>query len=107
MKTTKLTVLVMAIAVALFLILPSLSWGEDAAATFKAKCAVCHGADGKKLAKADFSSDKVQKASDADLVDMILNGGKEKKATHAFGAKGISEDQAKALASYAKEIGKK
>ena len=45
MKTTKLVVLVMTIAVALFILIPSLSWAEDGAALYKAKCAMCHGAD--------------------------------------------------------------
>jgi cytochrome c553 len=46
MKTTKLVMLVMTIAVALFLLIPNLSWAaDDGATTFKAKCAMCHGAD--------------------------------------------------------------
>lgn len=44
--TTKLALLVATIAVALFVLIPNLSWAEDGAAIFKAKCAACHGADG-------------------------------------------------------------
>jgi cytochrome c5 len=44
MKTTKLVMLVMTIAVALFILIPNLSWAEDGAALYKAKCAACHGA---------------------------------------------------------------
>jgi mono/diheme cytochrome c family protein len=53
----------------------------DGAADFKAKCAACHGPDGKgdtamgkKLGLKDLSSDEVQKMSDADLSGIITNG---------------------------------
>ena len=47
---------------------------QDAAATYKSKCAMCHGADGKKAAGHDLSSADVQKKSDADLAAVIANG---------------------------------
>ena len=46
MKTTKLAALVATIAIALFILIPNLSWAEDGAGLYKAKCAACHGADG-------------------------------------------------------------
>jgi cytochrome c553 len=47
MKTTKLIMLVMTIAVALFILIPNLSWAADDGATlYKAKCPACHGPDG-------------------------------------------------------------
>ncbi len=104
MKMTKLVILIVMIAVALFLILPSLSWAaDDGAALYKTKCAACHGADlaGKPAAKIpSLVSDDAKKASDADLTDMIANGGKDKKAMHAFGAKGVTPDQVKMIVSY-------
>src|SRR6476646_4318368 len=104
MKITKLVILIVMIAVALFLILPNLSWAADDGATiFKAKCAACHGADlaGKPAAKApSLVSDEAKKASDADLSDAIANGGKAKKPMHAFANKGMSEDQIKMVVSY-------
>ena len=111
MKTTKLVILIVAIAVALFLILPSLSWAaDDGASIFKTKCAACHGADlaGKPAAKApSLVSDDAKKASDADLTDMIANGGKDKKAMHAFANKGVTPDQIKMVVSYIREQQKK
>ena len=110
MKTTKLVILIVAIAVALFLILPNLSWADDGATLFKAKCAMCHGADltGKPAAKApSLVSDDAKKASDADLTDMIASGGKEKKAMHAFANKGVTPDQIKMVVSYIREQQKK
>jgi len=53
----------------------------DGAADYKAKCAMCHGADGKgdtsmgKMMKIrDLSSADVQSQSDADLNGIITNG---------------------------------
>ena len=110
MKITKLVILIVAIAVALFLILPNLSWADDGATVFKAKCAMCHGVDlaGKPTAKApSLVSDDAKKASDADLTDMIANGGKDKKAMHAFASKGVTPDQIKMVVSYIREQQKK
>ncbi len=98
------------VAIALFLVLPNLSWAQ--ADVYKAKCAGCHGPDGKgtavgqKMGAPAFSSAKVQKASDADLADFIENGGPQKKASHAFGNKGVSSAEAQKLATYVKSLGK-
>ena len=111
MKMTKLVLLIVAIALALFLILPNLSWAaEEGATLYKAKCAACHGADlgGKPAAKApSLVSDDAKKASDADLTDAIANGGKEKKAMHAFANKGVTPDQVKMVIAYIRDTQKK
>ena len=53
----------------------------DGAATFKAKCAMCHGADGagqttmgKNLGLKDLGSADVQKLSDAELTKITSDG---------------------------------
>jgi mono/diheme cytochrome c family protein len=111
MKTTKLVILIVMIAVALFLIVPNLSWAaDDGAAIYKTKCAACHGADlaGKPTAKIpSLVSDDAKKASDADLTDAIANGGKDKKAMHAFANKGVTPDQVKMVISYIRDAQKK
>jgi len=110
MKTTKLAILVLTIAVALFILVPSLSWAEDGAALYKTKCAACHGADGagKPAAKIpSLVSDEAKKKSDADLTDMIANGGPNKKAMHAFAAKGMTADQIKAVVAAVRDMQKK
>jgi cytochrome c6 len=78
-------------------------------ATYKAKCASCHGADGKgetaagKAMKAgDFASEAVQKTSDSDLSDAISKG---KAKMPAF--KTLSADQVKDLVAYIRVLGKK
>ena len=78
MKTvTKVCFCVMAVA----LISSTWSLADDGADIFKAKCAMCHGADGKgatamgkSLKLRDLSSDDVQKQSDTDLTSIITNG---------------------------------
>ena len=110
MKTAKLVVLIMMIALALFLILPSLSWAQDSATVYKTKCAACHGADlgGKPAAKTpSLVSDDAKKLSDADLTDMVANGGKDKKASHAFTNKGVTPDQIKMIVSYIRDAQKR
>jgi mono/diheme cytochrome c family protein len=59
------------------------TFAADAAADYKAKCASCHGAEGKgdtAMGKAmkikDLASDEVQKQSDADLTGIIAKGKK-------------------------------
>jgi mono/diheme cytochrome c family protein len=111
MKTVKLVIFILMIALSLFLVLPNLSWAaEDGAAVYKTKCAVCHGADlgGKPAAKIpSLVSDDSKKLSDAQLTDMIAEGGKEKKAPHAFSNKGVTPDQIKMVVAYIREAKKK
>ena len=111
MKITKLILLIVMIALALFLMLPNLAWAADDGATiYKAKCAMCHGVDlaGKPAAKApSLVSDQCKKASDADLTSAIADGGKDKKASHAFVNKGMTPDQIKMVVSYIREGQKK
>jgi mono/diheme cytochrome c family protein len=111
MKISKLVILIAMIALALFLMLPNLSWAADDGATiYKTKCAMCHGADlaGKPAAKIpSLVGDNAKKASDADLTDMIANGGKDKKAMHAFANKGVTPDQIKMVIAYVRDAQKK
>ena len=75
------------------------------AATFKAKCAMCHGADGKgkeAMKTKDLASADVQKASDADLSATITNGKPPKMPP----SKGLTPDQVKDLVSYIRSLKK-
>lgn len=105
MKTTKLVMLVMTIAVALFILIPNLSWAaEDGAALYKAKCAACHGPDaaGKPAAKIpSLISDEAKKMSDDDLAKAVTE-----KPKHAGVAKSLTPDQVKAVVSHVRSLQK-
>ncbi len=80
-----------------------------AEATYKGKCAMCHGPDGKgetptgKAMKVkDFGSDDVQKMSDADLSG-VISAGKGKMPAY----KTLTPDQVKDLVAYVRGLGKK
>lgn len=82
---------------------------NTAEATYKAKCAMCHGSDGKgetatgKTMKArDFASPDVQKMSDEDLAE-IISKGKAKMPAY----KTLTADQVKGLVAYVRSFAKK
>jgi cytochrome c6 len=82
---------------------------NPAEATYKGKCQMCHGADGKgetptgKAMKVkDFSSEEVQKMSDADLAATITNG---KGKMPAY--KTLTAEQTKDLVAYIRSLSKK
>lgn len=104
MKTSKIAVLVLTIAVFLFILLPNLSWAaEDGAALYKAKCAMCHGPDGAgKGAAKSLVSDEAKKMSDDDLTKVVTTNPK-----HAAVAKALSADQVKAVVGYIRDLQKK
>jgi mono/diheme cytochrome c family protein len=77
----------------------------SAQATYKAKCAGCHGADAKgkdALKTQDFASSAVQGMSDADLT-AIINDGKGKMPGYA---KSLKPDQVKDLVAYIRSFKK-
>ena len=105
MKTTKLVMLVMTIAVALFILIPNLSWAADDGATlYKAKCAMCHGADaaGKPAAKIpSLISDEAKKKSDADVTKAVTE-----TAKHPAPVKGLAAGDVKAIVTYIRSLQK-
>jgi mono/diheme cytochrome c family protein len=82
---------------------------QDTASLYKSKCVACHGADGKgesatgKAMKVkDFSSQEVQRMSDADL-STAISSGKAKMPPY----KTLTADQVKDLVAYTRAFGKK
>ncbi|MGC2449529.1 MAG: cytochrome c [Candidatus Sulfotelmatobacter sp.] len=77
---------------------------QDAGATFKAKCAMCHGADGKggKMGTRDFASPEVKAETDAQLIDIVTKG---KGKMPAYGGK-LSDADIKGLVTYIRSLAK-
>ena len=82
---------------------------DKAAATYKQKCASCHGADGKGETPAgkatgarSFGSADVTKMSDDELAGIIEKG--EKKMP-AYG-KSLKADEIKSMVAYIRTLGK-
>jgi len=71
---------------------------SDPAAYFKAKCVVCHGQKGEKKFDASLT--------DEQYIDAILKGKKPEKPPNmpAYGEKGVTADQAKALLEHMKQL---
>jgi len=109
METTKKQLGTLTLIAALFastclLAAPAKADTAAGEAAFKAKCAGCHGADGKgkeAMKTRDLSSADVQKASDADLTT-IITAGKGKMPAY----KTLTPDQVKDLVSYIRSLKK-
>ena len=83
---------------------------QDAAGLYKAKCAACHGADGKgdtpmakNLGVRDFASPEVQKETDEELFAITQKG---KNKMPAYG-NSLKDAQIKDLVAYIRELAKK
>ena len=91
---------------------PAAGQAPDAKTTFEAKCATCHGKDGKgakmgeKVGVRDYSDAKVQATlKDDEMIKAIKEGLKKDDATtmKAFGDK-LSDAEIKALVDYVKTL---
>ena len=104
-----ITVVTVVLATIFFLSAAAKADTVAAEGTYKAKCAMCHGpegkgatATGKTMGVKDFSSDEVQKMSDTDL-SAAITAGKGKMPKYAS----LSADQVKDLVAYIRAFGKK
>jgi len=101
--------LVTLLACGLMAVCSSSAVAQDAAATYKAKCAMCHGPDGKgsamgtKMGVHDFTSADVQKQTDAQLTEIITKG---KAKMPAYDGK-LKDTEIKDLVAYIRGLAKK
>jgi mono/diheme cytochrome c family protein len=109
MTTRKVQLLAVGAILAVALMAPLSARAQSAAATYKAKCVGCHGADGKATTGAgkalgahDFASDEVTKMSDADLISAVTAG---KNKMPGYG-KSLKDTEIKDLVAYVRELGK-
>lgn len=103
MKRIDTKVFTFATVLAVVLSLPLSLHAQNAAETlYKAKCAMCHGADGAKAAGHDLSGAAVQKESDADLASVITNGKPPKMPAY----KSLKPEEVSGLVAYIRTLKK-
>jgi len=108
MKTIRMQGFAAVAAVAIVFVLALSAQAQDASATYKAKCAACHGADGTgssmgtKMGAHDFTTAAVQGMSDAQLTDTITNG---KNKMPKYGAS-LKPEDIKGLVAYIRTLKK-
>jgi cytochrome c6 len=101
---------IMLVCVLAAVLSPSVFAAEDGPAIYKAKCALCHAADGggdtpmgRKLGLQALGSDDVQKMSDDDIRQTIVQG---KGKMPGFENK-LTSDQVQAVIAHVRSFGKK
>jgi len=99
MRITYVLVLLLVVVLAASLALPA--FAQDGAATFKAKCAVCHGPEGQ--GKIGPALKGISVTADQ-IVDMLTKGNDAKKVPHKKPLSGLSADDAKAVAAFVKSL---
>ena len=99
-----------AIVLILVMTLAPLAFAADGAAVYKAKCASCHGADGKgqspmgkKMNLRDLGSPEVQKQTDKELYDWTAVG---KGKMPGYKDK-LTDEEIKALVTHMRAFAKK
>jgi mono/diheme cytochrome c family protein len=99
MRSNKTLILLLVIALSVSLALPA--FAQDGAATFKAKCAGCHGAEGQGKVGPALKGTSL---TDAQITDVLTKGDDTKKAPHKKAVSGLSADDAKAVAMFVKSL---
>jgi len=99
MRVTKFIVLLIVCALAVSVAMPA--FAADGAATYKAKCAACHGPEGQgKVGPAvkggTLTADQI--------TDLLVKGNDAKKVPHKKAVAGVSAEDAKAVADYVKTL---
>jgi len=101
MRFAKLLTLLVAITLIVGFAIAQPALAQDGAATYKAKCAICHGPEGQgkvgpALKGTSLSAD--------DITDLLTKGNEAKKAPHKKPLSGLSADDAKAVAAFVKGL---
>jgi mono/diheme cytochrome c family protein len=99
MNITKTFVLILVVVLFASLALPA--FAADGAATYKAKCAACHGPEGQgkvgpALKGTSLTADQI--------TDLLTKGNDAKKVPHKKAISGVEADDAKAVADFVKTL---
>jgi mono/diheme cytochrome c family protein len=100
MKT--FTVVIILAVAATMLAAPALA--ADGAATFKAKCAACHGPAGEGKPAMKAPALKGTSLDEAAITNVLVKGDAAKKAPHNAAFKALTADDAKAIATFVKTL---
>jgi len=103
--TMRWLTLMVLLSLLIALALPPMAAAQSAADTYKTKCAICHGPDGKgksAMGTKDLAGADIQKMSDADLTAAITNG---KGKMPAYKGK-LTDDQVKDMVAYVRSLKK-
>jgi len=99
MRITKLFALFLILTLGLSVALPV--FAADGAATFKAKCAACHGPEGQGKIGPALKGTSVTADQ---ITDMLTKGNDAKKPPHKKPLSGLSAEDAKAVADFVKTL---
>lgn len=78
---------------------------QDGAALYRQRCQSCHGAKGEGRANqkgSDLLTAEAKGRTDAEMVEVIKTG--NGKASHAFGNRGINDDQINAMVKHIRTL---
>ncbi|MGA7907283.1 MAG: cytochrome c [Candidatus Sulfotelmatobacter sp.] len=92
-------ILLLATALSASLALPA--FAQDGAATYKAKCAACHGAEGQGKVGPAL---KATSLNAGQIADLLTKGNDAKKPPHKKALNGLSDSDAKAVAEFVKTL---
>ena len=99
MRLTKMIVLFVILALAVSIALPA--FAADGAATYKAKCAMCHGPEGQGKVGPALKGTSLTAEQ---ITDLLTKGEDAKKAPHKKAIAGVAGDDAKAVADFVKTL---
>ena len=99
MRLTKFIVLFVICTLAISIAMPA--FAADGAATYKAKCAACHGPEGQ--GKVGPTVKGTALTADQ-ITDLLTKGNDAKKVPHKKPISGLSADDAKAVADFVKTL---
>jgi mono/diheme cytochrome c family protein len=99
MRITNTLIMLLVITLSASLALPA--FAQDGAATYKAKCAGCHGPEGQGKVGPALKGTTL---TEAQITDLLTKGEDAKKAPHKKALAGLSADNAKAVATFVKSL---
>ncbi|MFZ1139050.1 MAG: cytochrome c [Candidatus Sulfotelmatobacter sp.] len=99
MRMTKMLIVLLVIVMAVSVALPA--FAQDGAATYRAKCAVCHGPEGQGKVGPALKGSSL---TEGQITDLLTKGNDAKKAPHKKALSSLSADDAKAVAAYVKTL---